>query len=56
MKTIEGDLTATTARFAIVAGRFNGFVVESLVGAAVEFLWLHWVDVMSIYIFILNLR
>ena len=36
MKTIEGDLTATTARFAIVAGRFNGFVVESMVSAAAD--------------------
>lgn len=44
MKTIEGDLTATTARFAIVAGRFNGFVVESMVAAAVDTLRRHGVD------------
>ena len=44
MKTIEGDLTATTARFAIVAGRFNGFVVESMVSAAADTLRRHGVD------------
>ncbi|MAW27231.1 MAG: 6,7-dimethyl-8-ribityllumazine synthase [Gammaproteobacteria bacterium] len=48
MKTIEGDLTATTARFAIVAGRFNGFVVESMVTAAVDTLRRHGVDENSI--------
>ena len=48
MKTIEGDLTATTARFAIVAGRFNGFVVESMVAAAVDTLRRHGVDENSI--------
>ena len=48
MKTIEGDLTATTARFAIVAGRFNGFVVESMAAAAVDTLRRHGVDENSI--------
>ena len=48
MKTIEGDLTATTARFAIVAGRFNGFVVESMVAAAADTLRRHGVDENSI--------
>ena len=48
MKTIEGDLTGTTARFAIVAGRFNGFVVESMAAAAVDTLRRHGVDENSI--------
>ena len=31
MKIIEGDFAPPKGRFAIVAGRFNGFVVEPLV-------------------------
>jgi 6,7-dimethyl-8-ribityllumazine synthase len=34
--TIEGTLSATGLRFAIVASRFNGLVVESLVAGAVD--------------------
>ena len=30
MKIIEGDFATPKGRFAIVAGRFNGFVVEPL--------------------------
>ena len=36
IKHINGDLTASKARIAIVVGRFNGFVVESLVQGAVD--------------------
>ena len=34
--TIDGDLTAGGARIAIVVGRFNGFVVDSLLGGALD--------------------
>src|SRR5215470_13825249 len=34
--TIEGSLSATGLRFAIVASRFNGLIVESLVAGAVD--------------------
>jgi 6,7-dimethyl-8-ribityllumazine synthase len=34
--TIEGTLSAAGLRFAIVASRFNGLVVESLVAGAVD--------------------
>jgi len=36
MPTIEGTLSATGLRFAIVASRFNGLIVESLVGGALD--------------------
>lgn len=36
VKVIEGDFSATTARFTIVAARFNGFVVESLLSGALD--------------------
>ena len=42
-KTIEGDFSATTARFTIVATRFNGFIVESLVSGALDALRRHGV-------------
>ena len=44
MKTIEGMLAGVKGRFAIVAGRFNGFVVESLVHGARDSLVRHAVD------------
>jgi 6,7-dimethyl-8-ribityllumazine synthase len=44
MKTIEGDFSASTARFSIVAARFNGFVVESMVDAAVDTLKRHAIN------------
>ncbi|HMH68481.1 MAG TPA: 6,7-dimethyl-8-ribityllumazine synthase [Pinirhizobacter sp.] len=43
MKIIEGDFATPKGRFAIVAGRFNGFVVESLVQAARDTLVRHGV-------------
>ena len=36
MPTIEGTLSATGLRIAIVASRFNGLIVESLVAGAVD--------------------
>ena len=41
IKTIEGDLAVRDARFAIVAARFNDFIVESLLKAAVRCLRQH---------------
>ena len=35
-KRIDGDLIVTDARIAIVVGRFNGFIVESLLAAALD--------------------
>ncbi|MEO8810590.1 MAG: 6,7-dimethyl-8-ribityllumazine synthase [Rhodanobacter sp.] len=43
MKTIEGDFAKPKGRFAIVAGRFNGFVVEPLVAGARDVLMRHGV-------------
>ncbi|MEM7562158.1 MAG: 6,7-dimethyl-8-ribityllumazine synthase [Pseudomonadota bacterium] len=36
IKNIDGDLTVSKAKIAIVVGRFNGFIVESLLSAAVD--------------------
>lgn len=44
MKTIEGDFATPKGRFAIVAGRFNGFVVEALVAGARDALVRHGVS------------
>jgi 6,7-dimethyl-8-ribityllumazine synthase len=41
IKTTEGDLMVRDARFAIVAARFNDFIVESLLKAAVHCLHQH---------------
>jgi 6,7-dimethyl-8-ribityllumazine synthase len=35
-KTIEGQLTASGMRFALVAGRFNSFITEKLVEGAID--------------------
>ena len=35
-KLIEGKLTATGKKFAIIAGRFNDFITDRLVGGAVD--------------------
>ena len=43
MKIIEGDFATPKGRFAIVAGRFNGFVVEPLVAGARDTLLRHGV-------------
>ncbi len=44
IKTIEGDFQATKARFGILASRFNGFIVESLLAGAVDTLKRHGVS------------
>jgi 6,7-dimethyl-8-ribityllumazine synthase len=44
IKTTEGDLVARDARFGIVAARFNDFIVESLLKAAVHCLRRHGAD------------
>ena len=43
MKTLEGDFTANDARIALVATRFNDFIVDSLVGGARDALVRHGV-------------
>ncbi len=42
-KTIEGDFTATTARFTILVARFNAFVVDELLKGAIDTLSRHGV-------------
>jgi len=42
-KTIEGDFTAKNMRFALVASRFNGFIVEQLIKGAIDMLQRHGV-------------
>jgi 6,7-dimethyl-8-ribityllumazine synthase len=44
IKTIEGDFTVRDLRVAIVASRFNGFIVEGLVAGAVDALKRHGID------------
>lgn len=44
IRTIEGDLTPNDGRYAIVVGRWNAFVVESLLEGAVDSLLRHGVD------------
>ncbi len=44
MNIIEGDFATPEGRFAIVASRFNGFVVDALVGGARDALVRHGVD------------
>ncbi|NII12053.1 6,7-dimethyl-8-ribityllumazine synthase [Oleiagrimonas sp. C23AA] len=43
MKIIEGDFATPAGRFAIIAGRFNAFVVEPLVSGAHDTLRRHGV-------------
>lgn len=50
IRTTEGDFTATTARFAIVASRFNSFIVERLLQGALDVLRRHGVEDKSIEI------
>lgn len=44
LKTIEGRLSAEGLQFAIVASRFNDFIVDRLVGGAVDYLLRHGAD------------
>jgi 6,7-dimethyl-8-ribityllumazine synthase len=41
ISTIEGDFNARGLRFAVVASRFNDFIVERLLGAALDTLLKH---------------
>ncbi|MEX0384349.1 UNVERIFIED_CONTAM: 6,7-dimethyl-8-ribityllumazine synthase [Spiribacter pallidus] len=43
MKTLEGDFTASNARIAVVATRFNDYIVNALVGGAEDVLRRHGV-------------
>ena len=47
MKVIEGDFSANTAKYAIVAGRFNSTIVDGLVSGAIDTLRRHGVPVAS---------
>lgn len=44
IKTLAGDYLASDARFAIVASRFNDYVVERLIGGATDTLVRHGVS------------
>jgi 6,7-dimethyl-8-ribityllumazine synthase len=44
VQTIEGNLIATGSKFAIVVGRWNAFVVESLLDGAIDSLKRHGVE------------
>lgn len=44
IQTIEGNLTPNDGRYAIVVGRWNAFVVESLLEGAVDSLMRHGVS------------
>ncbi|CCO22542.1 6,7-dimethyl-8-ribityllumazine synthase [Maridesulfovibrio hydrothermalis] len=44
IKTIEGQLDSKGLKFALVAGRFNDFIVERLVGGAIDYLARHGCD------------
>ena len=44
IKTIEGTFVANKGKFAIVVGRWNSFVVESLLGAAIDTLRRHGIN------------
>lgn len=50
IKTIEGDFTSGSGKFAIVVGRWNSFVVESLLSAAIDTLKRHGVSEANITI------
>ncbi len=41
VQTIEGQLDAKGLRFALVASRFNDFIVDRLIGGAVDYLLRH---------------
>ena len=44
IKTYEGELTVQGAQFCIIVSRFNSFVVESLLGGAIDALKRHGAD------------
>ncbi len=44
LKTVEGHFDAKKIRFAILATRFNDFIVDRLIGGAVDYLVRHGAD------------
>ncbi len=44
INTVNGDITAADAKIAIVVGRFNGFIVDSLLSGAIDTLTRAGVD------------
>lgn len=50
IRTIEGDFTSPAGRFAIVAAKFNAFIVERLLQGALDVLRRHGVEEQSIEI------
>ncbi|MAK90022.1 MAG: 6,7-dimethyl-8-ribityllumazine synthase [Oceanospirillaceae bacterium] len=50
IETIEGNLTPNDGKYAIVVGRWNAFVVESLLEGAVDSLMRHGVEESNITI------
>ncbi len=44
IRTIEGKLTGENLKFALVASRFNDFIVNRLISGAVDYLVRHGVD------------
>lgn len=44
IKTIEGDFSASNARYALVVARFNSFIVDSLQAGAIDALSRHGVS------------
>ncbi|WP_433857801.1 6,7-dimethyl-8-ribityllumazine synthase [Alkalimarinus sediminis] len=51
MKTYEGDFRNCSGRYAIVVGRFNSFVVESLLEGAIDTLKRHGIEEKDIEIY-----
>lgn len=51
IKSLEGDFTQVNGRYALIVGRFNGFVVESLVEGAVDALIRHGVERSNITVY-----
>ncbi len=49
VKTIQGELTAKGAKFAIVASRFNSFISESLINGALDCLERHEAQEVEIF-------
>lgn len=50
IKTLEGDYLAADARFAVVASRFNEFIVDRLIKGAVDILRRHGVTEKNIHL------
>lgn len=44
LKTIEGQLEASGLKIALVAARFNDFIVDKLIGGATDYLLRHGAD------------